>query len=399
MDLGFNYCDIKEWTNYIENDIKPIRDKAETLLRFWERLSDNRCASMSIFEIKDKKHLLENLMGGLRINGEYSNRSIALFYEEFFGWQLENALSYLKNQEIGIDFVVFTKIEETKFIKFLRKLLKQCEEILHIAFEEEIISSPEIADKGIEFKDLLKSDEDLINLIAELYESVLRFTVNHNEKTLFLWTVRKITKRFLCFQYKKLSESKCFDVLRNRFGLSVFFSPKIDEHTEVGKKIIDEYTIWFFRESGLGHSICNLNNFIFEQFNETSTYGSNKLWDRLRFLFPNHKSLETEYFEYAKRNLSHWRMPDYIDTRQLGGSGKAYWHFAYVIDGAYLSKAYKIPSWTKLSPELANANFNKSLLDFLDDISSGLFLGLIKPENLIIDFDNKLSKDLIRIKE
>ena len=41
MDLGFNYCDIKEWTYYFENDIKPIRDKAETLLRFWEWLSDN----------------------------------------------------------------------------------------------------------------------------------------------------------------------------------------------------------------------------------------------------------------------------------------------------------------------------------------------------------------------
>ena len=91
-------------------------------------------------------------------------------------------------------------------------------------------------------------------------------------------------------------------------------------------------------------------------------------------------------------------MPDYIDTMTWGGSGKPYWHFAYVIDGAYLSKAYKIPSWTGYPPpELANANFNKSLLDFLDDISPGLFLGLIKPENLIIE--KEMSNDLIRIKE
>ncbi len=115
MDLGFNYCDIKEWTYYFENDIKPIRDKAETLLRFWEWLSDN-FTQKSIFEIRDQKHLLENLMGGLRINGEFSRRSIALFYEEFFGWRLENSLSYLKNQEIGIEFEVNTIIEETKFI-------------------------------------------------------------------------------------------------------------------------------------------------------------------------------------------------------------------------------------------------------------------------------------------
>jgi len=396
MDLSFNYCDIKEWTNYIENDITPIRDKAEMVLRFWERLSDN-CASMSIFKIIDKKHLLENLMGGLRINGEYSSRSIALFYEKFFGWQLENALSYLKNQEIGIDFEVFTKIEETEFIQFLKKLLKQCEVILNIAFEEEIIPSPEITDEGIKFKDLLKSDEDLINLIAELYESIIRFTINHNEKTLFLWTVRKITKRFLCFQYKELNESKGFEILRNCFGLSAFFSPKIDEHTEVGKKIIDEYTIWFFRENSLGDNICNLNNFIFEQLDETSTYGSNELWDRLRFLFPNHKNVEMEYFEYAKRNLFYWQMPDYIDTMTWGGSNKPFWHYAYLIDGVYLSRVYRIPSWAKNSPELVNANFNKSLLDFLDDISPGLFLGLIKPENLIIE--EEMSHDLIRIKE
>ncbi len=395
MDLGFNYCDDKEWTNYIENDIKPIRDKAEMLLRFWERLSD--CAPLSIFEIRDKKHIIENLMGGLKINGEYSNRSIALFYKEFFGWQLENALSYLKNQEIGIEFEVFTKIEETEFIRFLRKLLKQCEEILYIAFEEDIISSTEIVDKGIEFKYLLKSDEDLINLIAELYKSILRFTINHNEKTLFLWTVRKITKRFLCFQYKELCESKGFEMLCNHFGLNVFFSPKIEEHTDVGKKIIDEYTIWFFRENGLGYNICNLNNFIFEQFNETSTYGLNELWDRLRFLFPNHRSLEIEYFEYAKRNLFYWQIPDYIDTVTWGGSGKPFWHYAYLIDGVYLSRVYKISSWARNSPELVNANFNKSILDFLDDISPGLFLGLIKPENLIIE--QEMSNDLIRIKE
>ena len=396
MDLGFNYCDVKEWTNYFENDIKPIRDKAEMLLRFWEQLSDN-CASLSIFEIKDKKYLLENLMGGLRINGEYSNKSIALFYEEFFGWKLENAFSYLKNQEIGIDFEVFTKIEETEFIQFLRKLIEQCEVILNIAFEEEIIHSPEIIDKGIEFKNLLESDEELIYLIAELYESILRFTINHNEKTLFLWTIRKITKRHLCFQYKELCESKGFDILRNRFGLTIFFSPKIEENTEVAKKILDEYTIWFFRESGLGFNICDLNNFIFEQFNETSIYGSNKLWDRLRFLFPNHNSLEIEYFEYAKRNLSYWQMPDYIDTMEWGGSKKPSWHYAYVIDGAYLPRVYEIPSWSNYSPKLVNANFNKSLSDFLDDISPGLFLGLIKPENLIIE--KEMSNDLIRIKE
>ena len=395
MDLGFNYSDIKEWTNYIENDIKPIRDKTEMLMRFWERLSDN-CASLSIFEIRDKKHLLENLMGGLRINGEYSNRSIALFYEEFFGWKLENAFSYLKNQEIGIDFEVFTKIEETEFIKFLRRLLKQCEIILNIAFEEGIISSPEIINKGIEIKSLLKSDENIMNLITELYESILRISINHNEKTLFLWTIRKITKRFLCFQYKELYESKNFEILCNLFGLNVFFSPKIDEYTEVGKKIMDEYTIWFFRESGLGHNICNLNNFIFEWFNETNTHNSNKLWDCLKFLFPNHKSLEIEYFEYAKRSLNYWQMPDYIDTMEWGRSKKPYWHYAYLIDGVYLSRVYEIPSWANYSPKLVNANFNKSLLDFLDDISPGLFLGLIKPENFIIE--KEMSNDLIRIK-
>ena len=114
-------------------------------------------------------------------------------------------------------------------------------------------------------------------------------------------------------------------------------------------------------------------------------------------MFPNHQDLEAEYIKFMKRKLYYWEFPSDINPRVWGGSGNPYRHYAYLINGTYLSKSYIISSWSKHQPEVYDDNYNKSLLDFLDDISPGLFVGLIKPENLIIE--EEMFHNFIRIKE
>ncbi len=74
---------------------------------------------------------------------------------------------------------------------------------------------------------------------------------------------------------------------------------------------------------------------------------------------------------------------------------------AYLINGAYLIESYKIPSYSSKRVELDEGFTPKSLLDFLDDVSPGLFLGKIKPKHLTIEKDSRISplEKLIRIKE
>lgn len=178
----------------------------------------------------------------------------------------------------------------------------------------------------------------------------------------------------------------------NLLGLDVFYSPELDEDSNIAKKIIDEYTIWELKEYGLGYNICKLNNFIFEKFKENikREYAKNQLWDCFRFIFPNHKDLEKDYFDYINRKLISWKIPDYIDTYETGGSGRPYWYCGYLIDGVYLMESYKIPSHSNKSVVLDKQFLPKTLLDFLDDISPGLFLGKIKPENLMLEQDSRI---------
>ncbi|KKM05219.1 hypothetical protein LCGC14_1756300, partial [marine sediment metagenome] len=161
---------------------------------------------------------------------------------------------------------------------------------------------------------------------------------------------------------------------------------------------------------GLGYNICKLNTFIFKKFKENKEYHfrsgtqheKNQLWDSLKFIFPNHKDLEKEYIDSVNRKLISWKIPDYINVNEWGGGkNRPYWHMAYLINGAYLMKSYLIPSYSAKKVELDEEFLPKSLLDFLDDVSPGLFLGKIKPKYLTIEKDSRISpkEKLIRIKE
>lgn len=395
MELSFNCWDEKEWASYINEIIIPIRKSGDILLKFWECLSDNY-SSLQISDIKDNKQLLKKLLGGVDVEGEHKNRSAANFYKIFFGWELENVTSYLKNKEESIEIEISTIVNETAFVTFLKKLLENCDKILYSAWEKEIIESPHLQEVDIDFDQRMSSDETIINIIGELYQQILKFTINYNKKTLFLWTMRKNTKRYIYFQYKAICENDIFESLKGLLGFSLYFSPQIDEKSDIAERIIDDYSIWHLNKDDFGYNICQMNNFIFESFKEEiSDYSGykrkNPLWECFKFIVSNPKNFQKEYFNRVDRHLSTWKNPVYINTSEWGGSKKPYWHYEYKIDGIYLPESHCIPSWSRYSPEVEK--FDKSLLDLLDDIGPGLFLGKIKPENVIIE------NEMVRIKE
>ncbi len=383
MNINFNYWEKEEWVSYIDEFIIPIKNKADIIFRFWDYLSDNY-SSMSILDIKDNKLLLEKLLGGIKVNGEYKDRSAALFYKNFFGWELEDVGSYLNNQEEGIEMEIETKINETIFIEFLKELEEICDIILDMALEKGLISSTCNNDSDIDFDILLNSDEKVIETIKELYDQILKFTINYNDKTLFLWTIRKITKRFLCFQYHNICKGKNFETMMNLLGMNGFYSPDIDENSDNAKKIIDEYTIWELKEYGLGCNICKLHNFIFRKFKENKEYYvGTQLWDCLKFIFPNHKDLEKEYIDSINRKLISWKMPDYISTYGWGGSGKPYWHYAKYF--SQLSENSSVPNCFRsidsfsntphASSSLSKSTSSISLISVIPGISSSNSFG------------------------
>jgi len=386
MNLNFNYKEREVWISYIKDFIIPIRRTAYILRMYWDSLLDN-FHSKSILEFENDKNVLNKLLGGVTINGDYVERSAAKFYKTFFGWEIGSVVSYLRNKEEGVNIDFTINITETAFIEFITDLLNQCKLILDIAYDKELISTTKINNINIDFDSLIESDQGIIELIGKLYNDIIKFGVLYNEKTLFLWTLRKNIKRYLEFQYEQIDQNNSFNVLQKFFDFNIYFSPDLDEESEIVKKINEEYSIWYFREKGLGDEICKLNEFFFEKFNT-------QLLSDFNFIIKNVKNFEREYSEYIDMKLNFWKFPEYIDT---GEYGKYNYHYEYLIEGVFLPHSYRV----EFTPQLDNKDFNKSLLDLLDDIAPGLFLNKIKPENLIVnkrDFEGS-QKFLIRIKE
>lgn len=394
MEISFDCWDRKEWIKYIEKYIVPIRINADKVLNFWNYLVDNY-SEIPITDIKENKELLGKILGGISEKGEYRSRSSASFYSMLFGWELENVTSYIRNKEEEIEIDVSLKINRTEFIIFVGELIGFCDKILDSAWSVEIIATPELKESEIDVGLLMKSNENIINIIAQLYRNILEFTINYNEKTRFLWTIRKNTKRFICFQYKKLCEDNNFKLAKDILGLSVYYSPQLDKKSKIAQKIITEYTIWQLIENQFGYNIYMLNDFIFENFKERKLiygkYIENLIWEGFKFIIPRIKNFEKEYYDYVSNKLYAWKIPKYIQTIEWGD--KPSWHHEYKIDNVFLTEDHIIPSWASKPSKIEDYNLGISFLDFLDEISSGLFTGLLNPDNFII------KENMVRIKE
>jgi len=396
MEISFDCWDRKEWKKYIEEYVIPIRINASKILNFWNYLVDNY-SEIPITDLKENKELLGKILGGISEIGEYRSRSSALFYSMYFGWGLENVASYIRNKEERIEIDVSLKVNRTEFINFAGELIVFCDKILDSAWNAGLIATPELKESEIDVDLLVQSNENIIRIIGLLYKHILEFTINYNEKTRFLWTIRKNTKRFICFQYKKLCENDNFELLKESIGLSLYYSPQLDKKSKIAQKIIDEYTIWQLIENQFGYNICMLNAFLFRNFKERiSIYGKdceNPIWESFKFIIPKVKNFEKEYYDYVSNKLYSWKIPDFIDTKIWAPSGKPHWHHEYKIDNTFLTEDHYIPSWSNKSTKIENDNLGISFLDFLDEMSPGLFTGLLNPDNFII------KENTVRIKE
>ena len=378
MELNFNYCDKKEWSSYIERFIFPIRDKADTLLRFWNYLSDNY-SGLSFSELQKNINIIDKLLGGIDTNGNYRNRSIALFYKKFFGWSLNNIDSYLLHQTEGIEREIYTEIIETDFITFIKNLIESCEKILISAQENQLIETSYRETSDLKLEELMFSDEAIMENIIDLYRHILEYTIYYNEKTLFIWTLRKNTKRYITFQYKDLSKNDNFETLKEILGLFVYYSIELpgETNSKLAEKIKNEYTVWQLKKQ-FGYNVCQLNKFIFESFSNSN------LLETYEFLIPNVENLKEKYSEYLDRKKPFWAIPEFIKIFEKDTPGNyPSWHYRYKIDGIILTELFRTPSWKNYSSE--TKKYGESLLDYLDGITPALFVGGIDPERLKIE--------------
>ena len=200
-----------------------------------------------------------------------------------------------------------------------------------------------------------------LSLIEEFYNKCARITPNYNEYSLFILTIRTITRRYLEEAYPEFKEK--FEELRSFFGLKPLFTPKIEE-SEMKQK----YTIWHLPEGSFGGEIKKLYEIVWD-------YNS-KLKELLSQYFEEIVDLKEEFFEMAKNSvalssetlnvgklLSEIFHLDAVNPLQV-----ELWHYYYDCSRGYRRREIG---------NILNVERPVPLTEVLDEISPFLFAGLI----------------------
>lgn len=376
-----NYADRSEWAKFITDYIIPLRDSTLTLVDFRNYLKEERLTASNLtIEIEKDENLKTILLGGVKENGDYSERSLALFYSKFFGARLSNLQEYLLYQKEDVTSPVTVVVEENEFMKFVRSISEKTNAILDSAYQNGLIDVVDSETLEIDFDALIIEPEKVAELIKDFYDKTLKITANYNQHTLFLWTIRKITRRYLEAAYPELKEEEKFEALKSILGLEKYFVPGIEERTENDKKVKRDYTIWHLPENSFWGLICGLNEIVWGYLERETFRGD------LEFLFTSVVDLKKDFKEKAERAINNWKFPEYIvKTHTTNGHYK----YTYLISGLYIPK-YRLTSrsWSG-SWGSDDHKCNIWLPKLLDDLSPGLFLGLMEPNKFIIE-DNVL---------
>ncbi|KKM97096.1 hypothetical protein LCGC14_1171520 [marine sediment metagenome] len=369
MDINFDYCNKEEWIAYINDIIMPVMRVSSYLLSFNYYLKDFQTGT-PISEVLKNDTLKEKLFGGLSENGESLHRSLAEFYNRFFGWALADASNYLLHQSENININIYTTKRDTNFIYFLQEVQVFCQEIFDSAFEIGLIENPQFK-LDMKGENLFISDEALIKEISLLYELLAKFVINYNEKTLFIWTLRQNTKRYLLFQYEKLREPDCFDLIKTLMGLFPSHIILLEEKlSETSEKLQDKYTVWELKDQ-FGSKIIGLNDLIFDSFEEREI---KKYFD---FMITDLEDFKKSHQEKMKRLKPIWEIPEEFKIVKRDEAGNGTWYYQYRINGVFFTEYQKEPS-QKSRYNTRVGKCHLSFLDFLDTLSPALFVGAIE---------------------
>jgi hypothetical protein len=121
--MEIDYSSISEWKKFVEDYVLPLKNSADVLLNYQNYIR-GRVDEKSIDEVEKDEPMKIVLLGGVDEDGEYSERSLALFYKKFFGARLSNLQGYLISQKEGITSHVTAKVEESEFTKFIKSIFR-----------------------------------------------------------------------------------------------------------------------------------------------------------------------------------------------------------------------------------------------------------------------------------
>jgi hypothetical protein len=297
------YWDRDAWSRFIKDSIIPLHDHAQRLINFYSYLCNfNNQPVNKVF--KEWSGAEKALLGGVEFDennyqAQYSERSLAKIYKELLGFSV-NINAYFSYKIQGLEPNILCTVEEEKSIMSnVKNILSITFKIIDLAIRSNLI---EQHDSNANIDDLIAKPENIVDELYRLFsEKCMHITVGYNDYMNFVWSIRKITRKYLYALYPELKDKDKFEAIKEILGLNTLFKPEVED-----EKLKEEYEILAFLDFGsllnnkgidpsLGGLLCKLNLniwYIFKWFN----YQLGLLAEPLPYL-------SREYFEHINEEL------------------------------------------------------------------------------------------------
>jgi hypothetical protein len=356
--VTFDYGSLDEWRSYFE-EIREIAKSCKVIEEFWNELK-RKCDGLTFKDGQEEFDYSTVLLGGVTPKGEYKERSLAKVYAVLFGFKLE---IYDLIERLRRDLPPTTKVtvKETGFIHFVRRVSDKVISILRQAESKGLIDSADV-DVEVDYYGILSDYKKLIEILENFVNNVAKILPNYNQKSLFVWTLDKLTYRYMTTAYPKLRDEKVFELIKDVLGLEVIFSPDVEDD-----KTKREYEVYSNYDGSIGKELIELFKTIWDAFDYS------EIEEILSDLFRNLPSFKEEFCESAIKSLE-----------------RVNWIFLKEFTNVFLIRRinYKVSGVAVIDTEKGESF---SLLEMLDELSAGSFLlcGLV--------FDFRITKDTLEI--
>lgn len=265
--VGFDYIEIKEWKDFIKDQIVPLQKSILKFLKIRKCLKSlSKEKSLSL--LKDNQVFRQILLGGIDKDGNYSFNSIAKLYRDTIGISIDPKEWVLLSKQKGINASEYIEISNNNqnkpdFLKFIKELKEIIVNILK-KYDLNIIEQSN-DDTELTFK----NSENILEELFALYSLTKGLTANYNYKTFFILTTRLIPIFYLKLVYPKLKEN--FEELAGFLGLEQMIEIKIDNSTQ-------NYEIWGHRKEGLADLVYKLNKTIWDYYGKKQSIYLHEEW-------------------------------------------------------------------------------------------------------------------------
>jgi len=332
--VTFDYGNLDEWKRYFE-EIKKIAESCKVIEEFWNELK-RKCNGLTFKDLQEEFDYSTVLLGGVTPDGKYKERSLARVYAVLFGFKPENIHDLIEKLKRGLPPTTKIVVEETKFgtvreetefIRFVRKILDKVMSILRQAENKGLINSADI-DVEVDYYGILSDYKRLIGILENFVNNVANILPNYNQKSLFVWTLDKLTYRYMTTAYPELRDKRIFELVKDVLGLEVIFSPDVED-----EKTKRDYEVYSYYDGSIGRELVELFKYIWKEFTD-KPYSIKQ--EYLSLIFPNIPNFALDFckasvnalksigykfpdIEYGNREYSLYKIDGLTLQRYVGG--------------------------------------------------------------------------------